>query len=219
MWNVGQHSLSPMAQWKISMKMIELQPVDLACFDKLETNKDYRNDFNWLSQLNGIESIANFGCWSPEPLALLWMLNAREVKVIEKEERYLTRPKEILEKIKVSFPGCLDGRFVEFLPPSDMITVELPIDYFDLAYCERVLTNMDNDHTIQAAIEKMAGVVKPGGWVIAVESMPDEQGNPRSRNEIESMFIKAGLKEEKLDGSPENAFCYRKLPKTEKDEK
>ena len=197
------------------MNAIELQPVDLACFDKLAISKDYRKDFNWLSQLSGIESIANFGCWSPEPLALLWVLNAREVRVIEKEEGHLARPKEIVDNIRTLFPDCLAGRSVEFLPPSDMTTVELQRDYFDLAYCERVLTNMDDDYTIQVAIEKMADVVKPGGWVVAVESMPDEQGNPRQRNEIEAMFTKAGLKEEKLDGSPENAYCYRKARKTE----
>lgn len=192
--------------------MTDIKPVDLTCFDRLETNTNYLQDFRWLSQLRGsITEIVNFGCWNPEPLVLLWVLNAREVKVVEKEERHLDRPKEILENIKLSFPSCLEGRSVEFLPPTDMITVELPQEYFDLAYCERVLTNMEDDQIIQAAINKMAMVVKPGGWVIAVESMPDEQGIPRPRKEIELMFEQAGLREVHLYAAPENAYCYRKV--------
>jgi ubiquinone/menaquinone biosynthesis C-methylase UbiE len=87
----------------------------------------------------------------------------------------------------------------------------LPFGHFDLAYCKRVLTNMEDDQEIQLAIGKMTKVVKPGGWVIAVEDMPDKQWNPRPREVLASMFGKAGLTERRLNNAPEVAYCYRKL--------
>jgi SAM-dependent methyltransferase len=191
------------------------RPVSPAWFDQLEMTKDYRNDFKWLVQLSRtVESIVNFGCWSAEPFGLLWTLDATSVTVVEKEEQHLVRPKEILENLQKSNPDCLEGRSVKIHPPADMITTNLAIGHFDLAYCERVLTNMETDLEVQAAVNKMAQVVKPRGWVIAVESLPDEQRNPRPRENIALLFIKAGLVEERLDGAPEDAYCYRK-PLTE----
>lgn len=54
------------------------------------------------------------------------------------------------------------------------------------------------------AIYQMARVAKPGGWVIAVESIGD-QPLP-----INHLFRAAGLYEESLAGAPADAFCYRK---------
>lgn len=188
------------------------QPVDPKWFDELETNTDYRSHFKWLAQLaTTVDSIADFGCWSAEPFALLWTLDATYISVIEKEETNLTRPKEIFENLKQRIPECLEGRSVEFLPPGDMIAAELPFGHFDLAYCERVLTNMEDDQEIQLAIDKMAEAVKRGGWVIAVESMSDKQWNPRPRGILASMFGRAGLTEERLNSAPDDAYCYRKL--------
>lgn len=188
------------------------QPVDPEWFQNLAMGADYGSDFIWLAQLaTTIDNIANFGCWSPEPFALLWILDATHITVIEKEEKRLTGPKEILEILKQQNPECLEGRSVEFLPPGDMIAAELPFGHFDLAYCERVMTNMEDDQEIQLAIDKMAKVVKPGGWVIAVESMPAKQGNPRPREVFAAMFGKAGLTEERLSNAPEDAYCFRRL--------
>jgi hypothetical protein len=157
-----------------------------------------------------IDSIVDFGCWSAEPFALLWILNAIRIEVVELEEVSLTRPKQVLANLKRCHAQCLEGRQIEFHPPQDMMTIELASSSFDLAYCKRLLTNLESDTQIQSAINKMAGVVRAGGWVIAVESMPDDQGNPRPREDIVLMFKKAGLEEEHLVGGPEDAYCFRK---------
>jgi SAM-dependent methyltransferase len=187
------------------------QPSELDCFDKLQTTKDFRGELRWLAELAGaVDSIVDFGCWSAEPFALLWTLNATRVEVVEKEEESLDTPRYVYENLRRFHPECLQGRHIEFHPPQDMITAKLTRDRFDLAYCKRVLTNMQSDQEIQDAVNKMAEVVRPGGWIVAVESMPDKHGNPRPRADLASMFTKAGLREEWLDGAPEDAYCYKK---------
>jgi hypothetical protein len=53
---------------------------------------------------------------------------------------------------------------------------------------------------MQTAVNSMARVVKPGGWVIACE----DEG-------LEPYFEAAGLeKTEELKQAPEYAYCYRK---------
>jgi hypothetical protein len=53
---------------------------------------------------------------------------------------------------------------------------------------------------LQAAVDTMARVVKPGGWVIANE----DKG-------LDRRFEEAGLaKAEGLGNAPEYAYCYRK---------
>jgi hypothetical protein len=78
---------------------------------------------------------------------------------------------------------------------------ELPIDCFDLAYCSGVLYFLRSDvGKLQAAVNTMARVVKPGGWVIANE----DKG-------LEGRFNEAGLeKVQSLANIPEYTYCYRK---------
>ena len=80
-------------------------------------------------------------------------------------------------------------------------TDALTVNGFDLAYCSGVLYFMRSDAgKLQAAINTMARVVKPGGWVIANE----DEG-------LDRHFEEAGLeKAEYLDDAPEYAYCYRK---------
>jgi SAM-dependent methyltransferase len=167
----------------------------------------------WLSPLQGtVESIANFGCWSAEPFLLLWILDATEIKVIEKEQEHLDGPIQDKKSLSKEIPDALAGRSIEFIV-GDMTTgldeAQLPSDYFDLAYCERVLCHMSDLRELENAISEMARTVKPGGRVIAVESMPDQQGNPRL-GILAPLFEKAGLEEENLGNAPEDAHCYRK---------
>jgi SAM-dependent methyltransferase len=80
-------------------------------------------------------------------------------------------------------------------------TDELAANCFDLAYCSGVLYFMRSDTgKLQASVNTMARVVRPGGWVIANE----DKG-------LDKQFEEAGLeKAEGLDNAPEYAYCYRK---------
>ena len=168
---------------------------------------------SWLSQLKGfVNSIADFGCWSDEPLVLMWTLDATEVVVVERDPANLSRAKEDRDLLERTVPDALRGRSLRFIV-ADMTEVldeaRLRSDHFDLAYCERVLYHMSDPTQVQVAVSEMARTVKPGGRVIAVESMPDQQGNPRL-GILAPLFEKAGLLEENLDNAPEDAHCYRK---------
>lgn len=197
-------------------------PMKLAWFDRLGTC-GLRSHYAWLSQLRPtVDKIANFGCISSEPFALLWTLDATEVKVVEIDESNLNQEcgpildHEILTK---TLPESLEGRSVEFIVAdmSSAVTA-LQSGYFDLAYCERVLYNMTPDFdTIQRAIGAMARVVKPGGKVIAAdESITSgpayERGEPI---DISSLFERVGLVKIKLESIPPNTYCYEKPPNSD----
>jgi SAM-dependent methyltransferase len=197
---------------------------------------NWKKRFEWLAPLSAlVESIANFGCslGSDEPFLLMWTLDATEVKVIEKEKEHVNAAKEELENLRTENPGCLEGRCVKFVI-ADMLSTteaELPSNYFDLAYCDEVLYYMEPDcQKVQDAINVMARVVKPGGWIIAVESKigaefkevtddfesklfgrkinkPVRVSDPKN---ISPLFEAAGLVRCSLEDAPEYSYCYRK---------
>lgn len=193
-------------------------PVDLNWFTRLRTPK-YHQPSEWLSQLRtSVESLASFGCMSSEPFYLMWTLDAGEVKVTEVcHERICERKKE-QECLEATIPLAFKGRTIDFIL-ADMRTVnedQLPPNHFDLAFCERVLyqiflTDLEkvqgtvNSQNIQEALQKvleainqMARIVKPGGWVIAVETIAINPGDdPRN---ISPLFKIAGLCKEQLEG-------------------
>jgi hypothetical protein len=182
------------------------KPVNLDWFRRLDEVWG-ASSRKWLSQLSSsVESIANFGCWSSEPFVLMWTLDATEVKVIEKEEENLSKPfgpKEQFEYLKRNLPSALEGRSIEFITKDMSKRVdELRPNYFDLAYCERVLCySLPDLQKVQSSINEMTRVVKPGAWVIAVNE-PEIDFRP--------LFTRVGLIEERLKGAPEKAYCYRK---------
>jgi SAM-dependent methyltransferase len=182
--------------------------------------------FNWLSQLNPhIRKIANFGCISSEPFALMFTLDANEIKVIEMEENHLTNVKEELEYLRRRTGSYFNERAVDFIV-ADMTTTiqDLPSDYFDLSYCENVLYYMFSDSSkLQLAINELARVVKPDGWIIAVEpkagakfemqqvplfgDIPVQMSDPV---DISSFFDAVGLLRENLSEAPDWSYCYKK---------
>ena len=193
-----------------------------SCIDVLQ---DPRNDLKWLAQLReSVESIANFGCGnSTEPFALLWILDATEIKVIEKEEEHLVKPKELLERLKKSRKSyCLEGCSVRFIP-ADMTTTVTKLfpNHFDLAYCQEVLYDIRDTYIksglqevkVQDAINEMARVVKLGGWVIAWETQigtNETDGFVSEPRDISQHFEAAGLCRCSLEGAPKWSYCYRK---------
>ena len=174
-----------------------------------------RSDFEWLQPLRAsVSSIIVFGCWDDgdtdrgcrEAYVLLRMLEATRAMVVDKEAGYIRNARGWFQEIQSRFPELLGAYDVQFVG-SDMTreTDDLPIDCFDLAYCSGVLYFMRSDvDQLQAAINTMARVVKPGGWVIACE----DEGLGRR-------FEEAGLERlQSLSAAPEYAYCYGKPLRT-----
>jgi SAM-dependent methyltransferase len=200
-----------------------------------------KDRFEWLAQLSkSVDSLASFGCWSVEPFALIWTLDAAEAKVVELREEHLAKPREELERLKQSslvtnnpLFGCLDGRSIEFIV-GDMTTEidKLPSNHFDLAYCEDVLYQIQlqsEDLTrVQSAINEMTRVVKPGKWVIAVEpkigaeveEVTNEFLSQLSGRKITQHIVRSepinispmfkALDRQDLCDAPDWSYCYRK---------
>jgi len=170
-----------------------------------------KSDLEWLEALRAsVSSIIIFGCWDDgdtnrgcrEPYALLRILEATCAVVVDKEAKYIRNAHSWFQKTQAQYPALLGTCDLKFVV-SDMAreTDELPINCFDLAYCSGVLYFMRSDvGQLQAAVNTMARVVKPGGWVIASE----DEG-------LDRRFEEAGLeKVESLDNVPEYVYCYRK---------
>jgi len=134
-----------------------------------------REHYSWLANLPiEVKSIANFGCWSgSEPFALLWTLDAREIVVIELEEKNINCLNEQLEILRKLHPESMQGReFQTLVRDMTKPIPELDDQRYDLAYCEDVLYSLAIQGSVEAVergIHQMTRVVKPGGLVVAVE--------------------------------------------------
>ena len=145
-----------------------------AWFDALRV-VNQKEHYSWLANLPiKVESIANFGCWSgSEPFALLWTLDAREIVVIEMEGKFIESLDEQLEILSSLRPESLRGREIQTLS-RDMKTPipELADRRYDLAFCEDVLYSLaiqGGAKAVESGIRQMTRVVKPNGFVVAVE--------------------------------------------------
>jgi SAM-dependent methyltransferase len=176
-----------------------------------------RSDYEWLAPLSPfVESIADFGCWATdeyatcaEPYALLWSLHATRVVVVDKNPAHINNARKWMDKQRGQEPYFNDYSlefFVGDLTDRDLIEKVggLEKDKFDLSYCHRVLYHMMDDSTeLQTAIDSMIKVVKPGGWIVAVESTMDVEF-------LSPYFAAGGLQKTSLRDSPEGAHCFRK---------
>jgi len=210
------------------------QPINPMWFEQLRTVGSM-NEYAWLSILKGsINSIADFGCWSSEPYALLWTLDASEIIVVEKELANLDQivgAKEDLEILMRRIPASMTGREIKFIV-ADMTSIvkELITNSVDLAFCKNVLYQIYEANKdlsgVQNVVNEMARVVKPGGWVIAVEpkigaehenivqdffgtkiELPCRVGDPI---DISPLFQKVALIRNTFEGAPEWSYCYKK---------
>ena len=113
-----------------------------------------------------------------------------------------------------------------------MTSVQLCGDYYDLAYCNEVLYSVfeESEQKLQVAVDKMISVVRPGGWVVAVETKIGAEiqeveiplpGGPSGQQivrhipvsdpiDISPLFESARLVKVSLDDAPEWSYCYRK---------
>jgi len=171
------------------------------------------DSLKWLRQLrDSVDSAAIFGCWSEEPLALAWILDASEVAVVEIDEEHLARARQALEMIskKYTLPEVQSVKFIV----ADMTkrVDKLPNGHFDLAFCREVLSHISEGcrlENIQSAVNEMARVVGPGGWVVADESsLHAKHGTAK----ISHLFRMADLECDSLEEAPYWSYCYRKPP-------
>jgi SAM-dependent methyltransferase len=172
-----------------------------------------RGHFEWLEPLRAFaSSIIVFGCWDDgdtarqcrEAYVLLRLLEGTSAVVVDKESEHIRNAQSWFQEARAQHPALFGPWRLQFVV-ADMTgeTDALGIDRFDLAYCSGVFYEMASDAVmLQAAVNTMARVVKPGGWVIACEVAG-----------LDRVFREAGLeKTEWLEGAPEYAYCYRKLP-------
>ncbi len=192
-----------------------------------------RERLSWLANLpSRVERIANFGCWSGgEPFALLWTLDAKEVTVVEIEGKFIEGLREQLEIVELQYPESLRCRSVTPLCVDMTSPIpELPDRYFDLAYCEDVLYTLPlggDTGPLERGILQMIRVVKPNGFVIAVEpkfgakfetrkleglgiaiSTPVQISEPKDMSDL---FSSHGLRKIDIPSCPPHAYCYQKI--------
>ncbi len=169
------------------------------------------NELEWLEPLRSfVSSIIVFGCWNAdeadgscrEAYVLLKVLDATSAVIVDKEAEYIRDAQRWFRKTRAQYPKLFDAYDVEFAV-SDMTkeSDDLGLNRFDLAYCSGVLYYMrSDDRELEASVNTMARVVKPGGWIIASE----DEG-------LDEYLKGAGLEKAKgLNNAPEYAYCYRK---------
>ena len=188
-------------------------------------------DYEWLTPLrSSVANIADFGCWASdpairtcsEPYALLWTLDAAKVVVVDKKSEYIRNAQEWLNSTRGQylFFNDYDLKFATGdITDTDLIerTDVLDEGVFELSYCDNVLYNVHSDpNKLRDAIDTMVRVVKPGGWVIAVEPQMGVQFEERpvpvnEPEDISRYFEAAGLTKFSLDDAPSHSYCYQKL--------
>jgi SAM-dependent methyltransferase len=192
-------------------------PIKSAWFDAL-TAGGTKSHYEWLQALTdsaNIDKIVVFGCCSAEPLILLWLFDATRVAIVELVEENILLLQEDREALSILYPESLQEREIELVIPHDMSIRSdgLQSEYYDLAYCERVLYNMSPDfNKIQMAVNEMARVVKSGGFVIAADELVNGNGANRRDNlvDINYMFESLGLRRINLLNAPNSSYCYQK---------
>jgi SAM-dependent methyltransferase len=204
--------------------------VQKSWFDSI-TKIGLREQHSWLANLpSKIGCIANFGCWSGgEPFSLIWTLDAKEVMVVEIEQNNLNELSEQHDIVRSRYPESLHERNIEKVC-RDMTEPlpELLSQHYDLAYCENVLYSLHlqgNIELLKKGILQMIRVVKPNGFIVAVEpnfgvefetenhygvdvSTSIPKGDPK---DMSHFFEPKGLKKLQIPNSPTSAYCYQKL--------
>ena len=192
--------------------------------------------YEWLKPLRScVDSIVDFGCSAPymgtcsEPYALLWTLGATRIVVIDKESKNIRNAEKWLKDTRETCEYEYFRNYPLEFVVGDM-TGEIDVldeSTFDLSYCKDVLYSMySSPQELQESINTMARVVKPDGWVIAVEQKMGREHErapskipglevcrpiPESRPvDISHLFEAAGLVRDSLDNAPPCSYCYNK---------
>ena len=186
-----------------------------------------REDYLWLSHLpSRVERIANFGCYScVEPFKLIWTLNAKEIMVVEIEQNHIEELRRTENDVKQQIPESMKDRTIKcFCGDMTAHIPELPDQYYDLAYCEDVLYTLTNIDALERGISQMIRVVKPNGFIVAVEpkfgaqyktrtvagvamAIPNTASDPK---DMSYLFVSKGLKKLAMPSCPPYTYCYQR---------
>jgi len=189
---------------------------------------ELREDYSWLSSLPlRVERIVNIGCYScVEPFKLIWTLDAKEIMVVDIEEKYITEFQIKAKEINQCYPERLRGRKINCIC-GDMTThlPELADQYYDLVYCEDVLYLIKSKDALEYSISQMNRIVKQNGLIIAVEpkfgaqfetrivagapiTIPNTAKNPK---DMRNYFKSKDLHEININDCPSYTYCYQRI--------
>jgi len=159
----------------------------------------------------------------------MWTLDAHEITVVEMEENFLEGLREQLEILNLQHPQSIRDREIDYLcRDMKMPITELPNQHFDLAYCEDVLYTLliqGGSAALDRGITQMIRVVKPKGFIVAVEpkfganfktreskvlgipiSLPVPTSEPEDMSDL---FLSKGLVKLELPSCPPYTYCYQ----------
>lgn len=129
------------------------------------------DDLSWVYKVTGnVDSLLSIGCWTDEPIALLWTTRAEKLTVIELESEYIEKLQERIASLNQHVPDALKGRTIKFLEedigaPIDVLKQET----FDCIFCRNVLYNLEESSRLELAIKQMATALKKNGKIIVCE--------------------------------------------------
>jgi hypothetical protein len=175
-----------------------------------------REKMVWLKSLcSSVRTIADFGCWrGEEPLALCWTLDPTEVVVVEIKQEHVAA---LQKNVDAFAQRGLLGSCVITVLLADMACVDLPGQHFDLAYCQEVLYDvyLQSERKLRSAIDKMIEVVRPGGYVVAVEEKIGTNGSgltgPMDMDPWFQSSKVAPLHRLACPCAPKWSYCYQRV--------
>jgi ubiquinone/menaquinone biosynthesis C-methylase UbiE len=117
----------------------------------------------------------------------------------------------IASRIPDPFRGGVEETQMDFIEANVAKPIrELQPDYFDLAYCKKVLYHVwceQGEPAAQSAVNEMARVVRPGGWVVAVEPVSSSPTDGVALD-FRQFFERAGLMQiTEVDAKTDSSAC------------
>lgn len=166
------------------------------------------------------------GCSSSEPLALFLHLEAEQVFVVEINrnqfyDSFGCSPVDELALMCKKHPHQFNISSVQFIV-GDLLSSPLMDSSFDLAFCKNVLYFIEDDTTLENAVSEMARLVRPRGYIIAVEPKVGRKhhivdcmlGPVAIANGVAKdicyIFEDIGLVKIQVPSAPIQSYCYQK---------
>jgi len=200
---------------------------------------ELKDEYLFLQNLTPLpETIVNFGCsakWDSfvgfegglEPFALLWTLKAKKVVVVDISEDSIDTLRKHVNELTVNYPQCFEygTNSFEYLVadmtnPKEMS--QLSPQQFELAYCSRVLLNIEHGSglgAVRTAIAEISRVVKPEGLIVSHEA---DACNPYPSKYVD-IFSEQGFYKAEIIRQPESISMpglqieyaiFKRLPNT-----
>ena len=148
-----------------------LRPTAIATSD---TAISFKESWQWLEEFKPVSRIANFGCYAPqvwrgkylfirELFALLWMLDATHLDIVEKEVKYANNAKKAVNELRKRNPECITESQINVIQ-GDMTNCILPSNSYDLAFCESVIR-----YSCLDGLKAMVDCVRVGGFIAVID--------------------------------------------------